>query len=99
MNSDQDAEGWYDDPYHAHQHRWFSAGSPTSLVRDGGVESKDAPPNKLMTATLVRAVNDSGTAADGSDLRRADDKQGGQYDPDKAWDAAIDAATTWGPVN
>ena len=98
MISDQDAEGWYEDPYHAHQHRSFSAGTPTSLVSDDGVESKDAAPNEPVTETLVRANDESG-AAGGSDLRRADDKQGGSYDPDKAWDAAIDAATTWGPVN
>jgi hypothetical protein len=28
------AEGWYRDPYGIHQDRWFSAGTPTSLVRD-----------------------------------------------------------------
>lgn len=99
MDVDQDAEGWYEDPYHAHQHRWFSAGRPTSLVRDGRTELEDAPPNEPPSGNLVRAVPDSGVVVDGSDLQRADSKQGGLYDSRKAWDAALDAATTWGPLN
>ncbi len=38
-------EGWYVDPYGLHDGRWFSDGTPTGLVRDGGVESKDPPPD------------------------------------------------------
>jgi hypothetical protein len=38
------AEGWYRDPYGIHEDRWFSAGSPTSLVRDRGIEGHDDPP-------------------------------------------------------
>jgi hypothetical protein len=40
------AEGWYLDPYGRHEARWFSAGSPTALVRDGASESQDPPPAK-----------------------------------------------------
>jgi Family of unknown function (DUF6159) len=36
--------GWYQDPYGRHQARYFSAGQPTKLVRDGAVESYDEPP-------------------------------------------------------
>jgi hypothetical protein len=39
------AEGWYTDPFRLHEHRWFSDGAPTYLVRDGGTTSKDAPPD------------------------------------------------------
>ena len=39
------AEGWYTDPFRLHEHRWFSDGTPTYLVRDGGRTSKDAPPD------------------------------------------------------
>ena len=39
------AQGWYGDPFHRHEARWFSVGNPTALVRDEGVESKDPPPN------------------------------------------------------
>jgi len=37
-------EGWYSDPYAVHEHRWFSDGTPTALVRDHGTTSKDPPP-------------------------------------------------------
>ena len=37
-------EGWYSDPYRVHEHRWFSNGTPTDLVRDQGSTSQDAPP-------------------------------------------------------
>jgi hypothetical protein len=35
-------EGWYEDPASRHEYRWFSAGTPTDLVRDGAVTSRDA---------------------------------------------------------
>lgn len=35
------AQGWYPDPTRRHQLRWFSAGEPTDLVQDGGVEGHD----------------------------------------------------------
>ncbi len=38
------AQNWCPDPFGAHDARWFSNGIPTSLVRDAGVESQDAPP-------------------------------------------------------
>jgi len=38
-------EGWYTDPYGLHERRWFSDGSPTKLVSDGGTTSNDPPPN------------------------------------------------------
>ena len=42
LNSDPPAVGWYDDPTGRHELRWFSVGSPTELVRDAGIESRDA---------------------------------------------------------
>jgi hypothetical protein len=36
--------GWYTDPYGTHDARWMSAGKPTSLVRDGELESHEDPP-------------------------------------------------------
>ena len=95
MNTGLDAEGWYEDPYNIHQHRWFSAGSPTSLVRDSGDESRDAPPGTPPDEPLVRAVDES-TSANGDDLRRADENRGGSYDSNGSWDAAIDANAGWG---
>ena len=35
------AVGWYPDPFGRHEIRWFSQGEPTSMVRDGMVESHD----------------------------------------------------------
>src|SRR5579862_4266970 len=37
-------QGWYADPFRLHEARYFSAGQPTALVRDGGTESYDEPP-------------------------------------------------------
>jgi hypothetical protein len=35
-------EGWYQDPANRHEYRWFSDGTPTDLVMDSGVTSRDA---------------------------------------------------------
>jgi hypothetical protein len=35
------SEGWGDDPTGRHEQRWFSAGTPTALVRDDLVEEHD----------------------------------------------------------
>lgn len=53
MPSEDSAVGWYKDPYHAHEFRWFSGGNPTHLVRDGGVTSSDDPPAEPFTGPLV----------------------------------------------
>jgi hypothetical protein len=70
------AEGWYQDPYHLHTDRWFSDGQPTDLVRDGRVESRDAPPDTPYPGPLVEAVEVP--PVDGSDLRRADEAEEGR---------------------
>ncbi len=36
-------EGWRADPFGRHESRWMSDGTPTPRVRDGDVESWDAP--------------------------------------------------------
>ena len=84
---DMQAEGWYRDPYNVHTDRWFSDGSPTSLVRDFGQESHDPPPDEPLTGPLVES--DSVGTPDADDLRRADSYEG-PFDPDAesnvAWD-------------
>ena len=70
------AEGWYQDPYHLHTDRWFSDGRPTGLVRDGKVESRDAPPAAPYEGPLVEAVEVP--PIDGADLRRADEAESGR---------------------
>jgi hypothetical protein len=37
-------QGWYQDPFRLHEARYFSAGRPTKLVRDGSAERYDEPP-------------------------------------------------------
>jgi hypothetical protein len=39
-------QGWFADPFRLHDQRYFSAGQPTKLVRDGSVESYDEPPSE-----------------------------------------------------
>jgi hypothetical protein len=40
--------GWHPDPYAVHEERYISAdGTPTKLVRDGGHESYDPPPEVM----------------------------------------------------
>jgi hypothetical protein len=57
MNEGQVAQGWYEDPYAIHKLRYFSAGLPTKLVRDGDHESYDPPPDgPLPECELVPAV-------------------------------------------
>jgi hypothetical protein len=57
MSEGQVAQGWYQDPYAIHKHRYFSAGLPTKLVRDGLHESYDPPPDgPLPDGELVPVV-------------------------------------------
>ena len=56
--ADRGLQGWSADPFGLHQERYFSAGHPTKLVRDGTVERFEAPPSD----TFVPA--DAVTAAD-----------------------------------
>ncbi len=50
-------QGWHDDPFRLHEQRYFSAGRPTKLVRDGKVECYDEPPAETWApaATVVAA--------------------------------------------
>jgi len=66
-------EGWYTDPYRIHEARWFSNGTPTSLVRDAGVTSKDPAPDTpyLDQPELVPEK----TSADTDELQRAADNE------------------------
>jgi hypothetical protein len=81
------AEGWYRDPYAIHEDRWMSEGQPTKLVRDGGTESYDPPPDLPLPAELAPVA--SAEDSSGSDLRRADETSG--YDAGRAGRAALDA--------
>ena len=67
------AQGWYHDPYGVHEDRYFSAGTPTKLVRDNGQESYDPPPNRpLPDGDLLPAESAGSESSPWSDLERAD---------------------------
>jgi len=94
-----EAEGWYRDPYGLHEERWYSNGTATSLVRDGRVESKDAPPPHPASRALVRKETNSSVGPD--DLRRADDAERGESDPnygDAAFDTFGTVQSVWDPL-
>jgi hypothetical protein len=56
-------EGWYEDPASRHQYRWFSAGLPTDLVKDGPATSRDAlsmsDPALFTSMDLAKPPDDS----------------------------------------
>ena len=80
-------EGWYRDPYRIHQDRWYSDGTPTALVRDGGAESKDPPPRRdAPEQPLVHPVADGG---DGRGDPGAGATSSTEYS-ERAWEAAAD---------
>jgi hypothetical protein len=90
--SDDDAEGWYLDPYGLHEQRWFSAGKPSRLVRDDLVEANDPPPSQPFDGPLTPAPTESASAS-GTDLRRADEAE--DAGPTAYSDAAMNA---WGQI-
>ena len=52
MNREALVWGWHRDPYGIHEERWVSGeGMPTKLVRDGGQESYDPPPDPVERRT------------------------------------------------
>ena len=86
------AEGWYRDPFGLHTDRWFSAGRPTSLVRDDDVEARDAPPSDTYPTPLVEVT--PRRPVDSSDLLRADavHGKGSAIDEGRMRQAALDAS-------
>ena len=82
------AEGWYQDPYRIHQYRWFSMGRPSPLVRDGAIESNDAPPDMPSVGSLLPGGNTTGPTVNGADFQRAGDGKKGDNRG-----AAVDAST------
>jgi hypothetical protein len=83
------AEGWYVDPFRAHQARWFSDGLPTKLVRDGTKEFSDDPPNATYEGRLTPIEPEGLASVD--DLRRADDAETAS-DSRKGMQAMVDSA-------
>lgn len=99
LMSDQPSEGWFTDPYAIHEARWLSDGRPTKLVRDEGVESYDEPPPGAPRTVPERLEADP-SAANGSDLVRADDaEQDEPYDPPSQVMEALDSYAQSGLVD
>jgi hypothetical protein len=72
----EDAQGWFRDPFGVHEDRYFSAGQPTKLVRDHDVEAYDEPPDRpFALLDLVPVAPDTEIGLGGSDLLRADDAE------------------------
>jgi hypothetical protein len=92
------AEGWYRDPFGAHEARWFSEGIPTALVRDGQLESHDPPP-PAADAAAVEPEELPEQANAGSGLLRADEAESGEErDGRTPGEAALDAFPLGGPL-
>jgi len=86
------AQGWYHDPYALHEDRYFSAGRPTKLVRDGATEAyADVPDEPLPIGELVPAADSSDDDVRADDLRRADDGDDGLSIAARERRAAFDA--------
>jgi hypothetical protein len=66
-------EGWHVDPFGHHEARWISDGTPTALVRDGRIESKNPPPDAPYSGT-IQPLPDASPPEDG-DLVRAEDAE------------------------
>src|SRR5262245_26839584 len=78
------AEGWYRDPFGIHEDRWMSQGRPTKLVRDGGTEAYDPPPDLPLPDALMPVTSD--------DVRGADETASeASYSKQRARRAALDA--------
>jgi hypothetical protein len=63
-------QGWHADPFGLHEARYFSAGHPTKLVRDGGTECYDEPPQsaRRTDAPAWQAGASAGLSETASDL-------------------------------
>jgi hypothetical protein len=71
-----EAQGWYQDPFSLHEHRWFSAGEPTKLVCDSGQESYDPPPdNEPILGSLVPVEVEPSTRGSEEGLRAGGDQR------------------------
>jgi hypothetical protein len=85
---DKPPQGWFVDPFGIHEHRWFSQGRPTALVRDGRAEAQDPPPDRPIGGPLVPATPAARqTDRPSDDMLRAGDRLGeptldpqGQFD-------------------
>jgi hypothetical protein len=89
--------GWFLDPYHLHEFRYFSGGIPTKLVRDAGLESFDPPPDIPLPGPPTRAARTAPRSSGPADMRRADDaEREAPYDQRTACRKATNAIIRFG---
>ena len=69
-------EGWLEDPADRHDYRWFSAGTPTDLVKDGHTVSRDAI--SITDAAVYRSLDLTGEPDEADDVPGEAPGQGGQ---------------------
>jgi hypothetical protein len=95
METSENQEGWFTDPFGRHEARWLSNGTPTKLVRDGETEFYDAPPAEEPSQTPER-IEEEEERVEGQDLLRADDpgSNGGSLKERMA--EAAEFGATWG---
>jgi hypothetical protein len=70
-------EGWYEDPEHRHEYRWFSQGAPTDLVMDDHQTSRDPI---SVTDPAVYADMDLAQPPDDGPLLHRDDAPPPQFE-------------------
>jgi hypothetical protein len=108
--NDAKMQGWQADPAGVHDERYFSAGEPTKLVRDSGVESyeKSAGEESGLTAEVVEEQAAASGAAEvpgdasgdaNDDAAATDDAADGasEQDPDPAPDPGPGDLKAFGP--
>lgn len=65
----RELQGWQPDPFGLHEMRYFSAGRPTKLVRDGRVEAYEEPPDDW--APVGTGAGAEATAVDSGQIASA----------------------------
>jgi hypothetical protein len=93
-------QGWTADPFRLHEERYFSAGRPTKLVRDKGVDSYDEPPSDTFIPSAAPPTPDRPTAPPGYYASATPPPPGvtppdPRFAPDPSY--APDPGYDWGP--
>lgn len=83
--------GWFDDPTGRHQQRWFSAGSPTELVHDNGIDGHD-PLDAIDTEHLRQRRPIASTVHEMPDPAPEPDPYSSPHGPVAWWDTAVPRA-------
>jgi hypothetical protein len=83
-------QGWYRDPFGLHEDRYFTEGFATKLVRDGGRESYDLPPDLPVFEEELIPIRKGKVGAVLRRRSRARDYGGGSAEFSEAGQAVFD---------